>query len=134
MADMLPMFLLGEVEELMAMEPTYLSSDESEYSTPNATPDHHHESIYLDSITQLIASQLEQQTNMGTETIFYPPTPNSSMLFDDDELLNLTSIIGNPEQYTLPSLQRCNNPIELCQCVQPIPDKPESPFLEDQGP
>ena len=97
MADMTPIFLLKEAEEPMVTHPIYLSSDESEYSTPNTTPDHHHESIYPDSVTQLIAFQLEQQTNMGTETVFYRPTPNTSMISDDDEILNLTPIFGNPE-------------------------------------
>ena len=67
-------FMIEEDEEPMATEPIYLWSDESEYSTPNTTPDHQLECIYPDSINQLIASQLEQRSNMGTETIFYPPT------------------------------------------------------------
>ena len=52
-------FRIEEDEEPMATEPIYLSSDESEYSTPNTTPDHQRECIYPDSINQLIASQLE---------------------------------------------------------------------------
>ena len=49
-------FFLEEDEEPMATEPIYLSSDESEYSTPNTIPGHHHESIYPVSINQLIAA------------------------------------------------------------------------------
>ena len=75
MAEMTPVFLLEEDKEPMATEAIYLSSDESEDSTPNTSPDHHHESIFLESINQLIASQLEERSNMGTETVFYPPTP-----------------------------------------------------------
>ena len=108
----------------MATEPIHLSSDESEYSTPNTTPDHHHENIYIDSSNQLMASQLEQWSNMGTETVFYQPTPNTSLISDDDEQLNLTPKIGKPEQYTSQNPQRCNHPIQLCQHVQPTPDTP----------
>ena len=120
-------------EEPMATEPIYLSSDESEYSTPNKTPDHQPECIYPDSINQLIVSQLEQRSNMGTETIFYPPTPNTSMISDDEDPMNLTPIIGNPEQYTPQTPPRRNHPIQLCQHVQPIPDTPESPTPENRG-
>ena len=55
--DYTPALLLEGDEEPMAREPIYLSSDESEYSTPNTPPDHHHKSIYPDSNNQLIASQ-----------------------------------------------------------------------------
>ena len=72
---MTPRFLLEEDDELMATDPINLSSDESEYSTPNTTTDHHHESIYQDSINQLKASQLEQRSKMGTETTFLPINP-----------------------------------------------------------
>ena len=80
MADMTTTFPIEEDEEPMAMEPIYLSSDEGEYSTPNTTPDHQLECFYPDSINQLIASQLEQRPNMGTETVFSPPTPNTSII------------------------------------------------------
>ena len=133
MADMTTTFLIEEDEEPMATEPIYLSSDESEYSTPNTTPDHQLECIYPDSINELIASQLEQRSNMGTETIFYPPTPNTSMISDDEDPMNLTPIIGNTEQYTPQIPPRRNQPIQLCQHVQPIPDTPESPTPEKRG-
>ena len=71
---------------------------------------------------------------MGTETIFYPPTANTSMISDDEDPMTPTPIIGNPEQYTPQIPERRNHPIQLCQHVQPIPDTPESPPLEDQGP
>ena len=129
MAEMSTTFLIEEDEEPVATEPIYLSSDESEYSTPNTTPDHQLECIYPDSINQLIASQLEQRSNMGTETVFYPPTPNTSMISEDEYQTNPTPIIGNPEQYT----PRHNHPIQLCQRVQPIPDTPESPTPENRG-
>ena len=106
MGKMTPIFLVQEDKESMATEPIYLPSAENEYSTPNTTPDHHHESIYPDSINQLIASQLEQRSNMGTETVLYLPTPNTSMSFDDEEQLNLTPINGNLEQKTSQIPQR----------------------------
>ena len=117
----------------MATEPIYLSSDESEYSTPNTTPDHQLECFYPDSINQLIASQLEQWSNMGTETIFYPPTPNTSMISADENPMNPTPIIRNREQYTPQIPPRRNHPIQLRQHVQPIPDTPESPTRENRG-
>ena len=113
MTDMTPTFLIEEDEDPMATDPIYISRDESEYSTPNTTLYHHHESIYIDSNNQLKASQLEQWSNMGTETFFYPPTPNTSMISDDDELSNLSPIIGNPEQYTTPIPQRRHHPIQF---------------------
>ena len=116
----------------MATEPIYLSSDESEYSTPNRTPDHHHKSTYSDSFNQLITSQSETRSNMGAETVFYPPTPNTSMISDDEGQSNLTPITGKPEQNTSQILQQRNHPIKLCQHLQPVSDTPESPPPEDQ--
>ena len=106
MAYMTTTFLIKEDEEPMATEPIYLSSDESEYSTPNTTPNHHDEGIYIDSNNQLIASQLEQRSNTDTETVFYPPTPNTCLISDTEEQSNLTPIFGDPEQYTSPISQR----------------------------
>ena len=100
MAGMISTFLLEENDDPIDTEPIQLSSDESEYSTPNTTPDHHHESIYPDSINQLIASQPEQRSNMDTTIVFNPPTPNKSMISDDEEQQNLTAIFGKPEQHT----------------------------------
>ena len=74
MAKLTPSFHLHEVEEPMATKPIYVSSDESKHSTPNATPDYHHESIYPDinnAINHLIALQLERRSNMGIATVFY---------------------------------------------------------------
>ena len=71
---------------------------------------------------------------MDTETVFYPPTPNTSMIFDDEEPSNFTPIFGNPEQYPSPIPQRRNHPIQPWQHVQPVPDTPESPPVDDQGP
>ena len=99
MADMTTTFPIEEDEEPMATEPKNLSSDESEHNSPkispNTTPDHQLECFYPDSINRLIASQLEQRSNMGTETIFSPPTPNTSMISDDEDPMNPTPIIGN---------------------------------------
>ena len=130
---MTTIFRIEEDEEPMATEPIYLSSDESEYSTPNTTPDHQLECIYPDSINQLIASQLEQRSNMGAETIVYPPTPNTSTISDDEDPMNPTPIIGNPDQYTPQISPRRHHPIQLCQHVQPIPDTPQSPTPEIVG-
>ena len=48
-------FVLDEDEEPTVTEPIYLSRNESENSSPDTTPDHHHEIIYPDSINQLKA-------------------------------------------------------------------------------
>ena len=132
-ADMTTTFRIEEDEEPMATEPIYLSSDASEYSTPNTTPDHQPECIYPDSINQLIASQLEQRSNIGAETILYPPTPNTSVISDDEDPMNPTPIIGNPAQYTPQIVPRRNHPIQICQNMQPIPDTPQSPNPENRG-
>ena len=100
MAGKTLIFLLAENEEPMTTQPIYLSSAESEISTPHATPDQHHESIYSDTINQLIGSQLEQTSNMGTATVFYRPTPITSMISDNEDQRKLTPKIGNPEQQT----------------------------------
>ena len=126
-------FRIEEDEEPLATEPIYLSSDGSEYSTPNTTPDHQLECIHPDSINQLIASELEQRSNMGAETIVYPPTPNTSIISADDDPMNPTPIIGNPDQYTPQIPPRRHHPIQLCQHAQPIPDTPQSPTPEDRG-
>ena len=76
---------------------------------------------------------MEQRSNTGTETAFYPPTPNMSMISDDEDSMDPTPIIGNPEQYTLQIPPRRNHPIQRCQHVQPIPDTPESPTPENRG-
>ena len=132
-ADMTTTFRIEEDEEPMATEPIYLSSDESEHSTPNTTPDHQLECIYPDSINQLLASQLEQRSNMGAETIVYPPTPNTSTISDDEDPMNSTPIIGNPDQYTPQIPPRRHHPIQLCQHVQPIPDTQQSSTPENRG-
>ena len=126
-------FRIEEDEEPMATEPIYFSSDEGEYSTPNTTPDHQSECIYPNPINQLIASQLEQKPNMGAETTVYPPTPNTSMISDDEDPINPTPIIGNPEQYTPQILPRRHHPIQIRQQVQPTPDTPQSPTPENRG-
>ena len=104
-ADMTPTFFIKEDEEPMATEPIYLSSDESEYSTPNTTADHHDEGLYINSNNQLIASQLEQRSNMDIEAVFCPPTPNTFMISDTEEQSNLTPIFGDPEHSTSPISQ-----------------------------
>ena len=76
---------------------------------------------------------MEQRSNMGAETTVYPPTPNTSTISDDDDPMNPTPIIGNPDQYTPQIPPRRHHPIQLCQHVQPIPDTPQSPTPENRG-
>ena len=114
----------------MSTEPIYLSTDKSEYSTPNSTPDHYLESKFPDSyeaINQLLGSQFEQTSIIGTATVPGAPTRIACLTSDDDDQHNLTPIIGNPAHNTMQNPQRRNHPIQLCQQLQPIPDTPESP-------
>ena len=70
---------------------------------------------------------------MGSETIVYPPTPNTSIISDDEDPMNPTPINGNPAQYTPQIPPRRHHPIQICQHVQPIPDTPQSPTPENCG-
>ena len=133
-AEMTLQFIFDEDEEPMATESIFLSSDESDYSDPNSTHDHFPARNYPDSynaINYLKASQLEQKSIVGTATLLRPPTPNASLTSDDDEQHNPTPIIGNRAQYTSHIPQRHQQPLQLCQQLQPILDPPESP-MEDQ--
>ena len=75
---------------------------------------------------------MEQRSNTGTETVFYPPTPNMSTISDDEDSMNPSPIIGNPEQNMPQIPPRRNHPIQLCQQVQPIPDTPQSTTPENR--
>ena len=55
------------------------------------------------------------------------------MISDDENPMNFTPIIGNPEQNTPQIPPRRSHPIQLSQPVQPIPDTPESPTPENRG-
>ena len=55
------------------------------------------------------------------------------MISDDENQMNPTPIIGNPEQYTPQIPPRRNHPIQLCQHIQPIPNTPQSPTPENRG-
>ena len=86
MAQLTPVLVLDGDQEPMATEPIYRSSDEIEDSSSNTTtPNSHLESIQHDYNKKLIALQREQRSNMGTATVFYPPTPNTSIISDDEE-------------------------------------------------
>ena len=87
-------------------------------------------------------SRLDQPTNCftirttvkhGHRNHLLSTNPNTSMISDDEDPMNLTPIIGNPEQYTPEIPPRRNHPIQLCQHVQPIPDTPEFPTPENRG-
>ena len=64
---------------------------------------------------------------MGIETVFYPPTPNTSMRSDDGEQQNLTPLLGDPKQHILHIPQRRNHLKQLCQHLQPLLDTSQSP-------
>ena len=55
------------------------------------------------------------------------------MISVDEDPMNLTPIVGNPEHYISQIPSRRNHPIQLCQHTQTIPDRPESPTPEYRG-
>ena len=120
MAEVTPQFIFDQPEEPLASKPVTFSTDESGNSTPNSTPDNYAECVHPDSqntFKQLVASQFEQRSNIGRATVLCPPTPNTSMISDDDEHNSLTPIFGNPAENTLPIPQRGNHPIQPCQLI-----------------
>ena len=130
MPKTIPQFIFDEDKEPMATEPIYFSSDDSESSTTNSTPDHYTEINNPDSynaINQLLTSQLEQKSIIGIASVPCLPTPNASKASDDDGQHKFTPIIGNLAQNTSHIPQRRHHPLQLCQQLQPISDTPESP-------
>ena len=120
----------------METQPIYLSSDESEIDPlcsspipqlPNNAPDTY------SAITQLIAAQHEQMSLSGTSAPQYPTTPPTSLISDDENDEMLTSIIGNPAQFSPYTPHRHPIPLQLCQQITPIPDTPETPTPENRG-
>ena len=78
------------------------------------------------AITQLIAAQHEQMSSSSNLALQYPTTPPSSFISDDDNDEVSTPIFGNPAQLLPYTPNRHPNPLQLCQSLTPIPDKPES--------
>ena len=94
-------FEFDEEEEMMVTQHIYLSSDESESSTPCSSPDHqlpNNVPDLSDAITQLIASQYEEKFASGTTNVQYPPTTTTSLISDDDEDELFAPIAGNPSR------------------------------------
>ena len=69
----------------------------------------------------------------GTSAPYYPTTPPTSLISDDDTDETPTPIIGNPAQFLPYTPNRHPNPLQLCQQLTPIPDTPESPTPENRG-
>ena len=118
-------FRMEEGEEPMALEPIYLSSDQSENDPPpssplpqlpNNTPDTY------SAITQLIAAQHEQMSLSGISAPQCPITPPTSLISDDEDIEMLTPIRGNRAQF-----------VTYTRDHRSIPETPESPTPENRG-
>ena len=111
MAEMTLIFLLEEDELLMATKPMYLSSDESEHSTPKTTPDQHHESIYPDSFNQANSVTNRTTVKYGLRKRFL--LTNLKHIYDiwRQRTTKCLSNIWEPEQNTLHNPQRQKYPI-----------------------
>ena len=135
MTEINSQFAIDEDQE-METQPIYLSSDESEIDSlcsspipqlPNNVPDTYN------AITQLIAAQHEQMLLTGTSAPQYPTTPPTSLISDEENDEMLIPIIGNPAQFSPYTPNRHPIPLQLCQQITPIPDRPESPTPENRG-
>ena len=69
----------------------------------------------------------------GTCAPQYPTTPPTSLISNDENDEMLTPITGNPAQFLPYTPNRHPIPLQLCQQITPIPDKPESPTPENRG-
>ena len=73
----------------METQPIYLSSDESKIVSTCSSPVPqlimaNNVPVTYSAVTQLIAAQHEQMSSLGYFTLQYPPTPPTSLIFDDD--------------------------------------------------
>ena len=135
MAEINSQFNFNEDQE-METQPIFLSSDESEIDSPCSSPVPQLPNNVPDTysaITQLIAAQHEQMSLSGTSAPQYPITPSTSLIFDDEDDDMLTQITGNPAQFLPFTPKRHPIPIQLCQQITPIPNRPESLTPENRG-
>ena len=124
MAEINTQFHLDEDQE-METQPIYLSSDESEISSPPSSPVPRPPDNIPDThgaITQLIAAQHQQMSLSGSSAPQFPITPPTSLISDDEDNEMLTPIGGNRAQFLTYTLDH-----------RSIPDTPESPTPENRG-
>ena len=134
MAEMNSQFKFDE-DQKMETQPIYLSSDESEITSPRSSPTLQLPNNVPDTysaITQLRAAQHEQMSQPKHFALQYPPTPPTSLLSDVDNDEVFTPISGNPAQIVPYTPIRRPQPLQLCQQMTPIPDTPESPTPENR--
>ena len=116
-------------------QPIYLSSDESENTTPCSSPGSQLVNNFLDSyggITQIIASKHEQMSASRNLIPEYLPTPPTSIISDDDDNEVFTPKIGNLTQNVPHVPNRRPHPLQLRQQLAPISDAAESPTPENR--
>ena len=113
---MICQFTFGEGQE-MDTQPIYLSSGESENTTPWSSTGNQLPNNVPDSygaIRQLIASQHEQMSASGKLALQYPPTPPTSLISDDGDNEIFTPIVGNPTEIVPYVPNRYPHTFQLC--------------------
>ena len=130
---MIGQFKFDEGEEAMAAVPIYLSSNESENSTPCSSSDYYLASSYydfFDAINQLIGSQPPQLSTPDSITIYCSAFPTTCSLSDGAEQKSFTHLKGNPMQDVNHVTKVRLHPIQMCQCLSAIRKTPESTTQE----
>ena len=97
-------------EKSMATEPIYLLSNEGEKSTPCSSPKHfltHNHYDSYDAIKQLLGSEQEQKSYHGSNTVYSPVNPNTSIASD-----------GNSQKFTRRS-DICRQKVSLYPIIDP---------------
>ena len=128
-------FTMDEDQE-METQPVYLTSDESELTSPCSSlipplPNNIPDTYY--AIAHILAAQHEQMSLSGTSALQYATTPPTSLISDDENYEVLTPKIGNPAQFLPYILNRHPIALQLCQQITPIPNTPKSPTPENRG-
>ena len=128
--------IIDEDQEVLEMQPIYLSSEESEITTPCSSLDNHLPNNIPDSydaVTQLTASQHEHMLVSGNINLQYPPTSPFSLLSDDDEDKLSAPMVSNLTQNAPYVPNRRPHPFQMFQQLTPISETPESPTPGNRG-
>ena len=135
MAEMSYQFTSDEDQE-METQPTYLSKDETENTSPCSSPGSQLPNNVPDKygdIRYLIASQQDQMSASESLKLKYPPTPPISLTTDVDDNEVFTPLFSNPFP-KLPFVSNCrHHPLQFCQQLTPVPESLESPTPKNCG-